>query len=139
MIIAAAGQGNVRQGHFNRFQHNKVFIKRDASGNAQKVIFGSMNLSVRGIYVQANNVVFVETPILARIGPAYKVFFKRKRSATIARLSRGGPPDGQSVSRHGQRKGETIKPRGARHCPNRPNPALFLSTGCGLMARASAS
>jgi phosphatidylserine/phosphatidylglycerophosphate/cardiolipin synthase-like enzyme len=60
MIIAAAGAANVRQGKFARYQHCKVFIKRDASGNAQKVIFGSMNFSVRGIYVQANNVVHVD-------------------------------------------------------------------------------
>jgi hypothetical protein len=53
MIIGAAGSSNVKQGHFNRFQHNKVFIKRDRAGNAQRVIFGSMNFSVRGIYVQA--------------------------------------------------------------------------------------
>ena len=65
MIIAAAGKGNVRQGHFSRFQHNKVFIKRDANGNALRVIFGSMNFSVRGLYVQANNVVVVDDPGVA--------------------------------------------------------------------------
>jgi hypothetical protein len=65
MIIAAAGAGNIRQGHFDRYQHNKVFIKRDAAGNAQRVIFGSMNFSVRGIYVQANNVVVVDDPNVA--------------------------------------------------------------------------
>ena len=65
MIIAAAGQNNVRQGHFARYQHNKVFIKRDAHGNAQRVIFGSMNFSVRGVYVQANNVIVVDDPGVA--------------------------------------------------------------------------
>jgi hypothetical protein len=65
MIIAAAGQANVKQGHFARFQHNKVFIKRDQAGNAQRVIFGSMNFSVRGLYVQANNVIFVDDPKVA--------------------------------------------------------------------------
>jgi phosphatidylserine/phosphatidylglycerophosphate/cardiolipin synthase-like enzyme len=65
MIIAAAGQANVRQGHFARYQHNKVFIKRDAHGNAQRVIFGSMNFSVRGVYVQANNVIVVDDPGVA--------------------------------------------------------------------------
>jgi hypothetical protein len=59
-IIAAAGASNVRQGHFNRYQHNKVFIKRDAQGKAQRVLFGSMNFSLRGIYVQANNVIVVD-------------------------------------------------------------------------------
>jgi phosphatidylserine/phosphatidylglycerophosphate/cardiolipin synthase-like enzyme len=65
MIIAAAGQDKVRQGNFARYQHNKVFIKRDSGGNAQRVIFGSMNFSVRGIYVQANNVVVVDDPDVA--------------------------------------------------------------------------
>jgi PLD-like domain len=65
LIIAAAGEDNVRQGHFARYQHNKVFIKRDANGEAERVIFGSMNFSVRGVYVQANNVVVVDDPGVA--------------------------------------------------------------------------
>src|SRR5262249_53303840 len=65
MIIAAAGKNNVRQGHFNRYQHKKVFIKRDSRGNAQRVLFGSMNFSLRGIYVQANNVILVDDPNVA--------------------------------------------------------------------------
>ncbi len=65
MIIAAAGAANVRQGKFARYQHNKVFIKRDHAGNAQRVIFGSMNFSVRGVYVQANNVIVVDDPNVA--------------------------------------------------------------------------
>jgi phosphatidylserine/phosphatidylglycerophosphate/cardiolipin synthase-like enzyme len=60
MIIAAAGADKVKQGHFQRYQHNKVFIKRDANGAAQRVIFGSMNFSVRGVYVQSNNVILVD-------------------------------------------------------------------------------
>jgi phosphatidylserine/phosphatidylglycerophosphate/cardiolipin synthase-like enzyme len=65
LIKAAAGAANVRQGHFQRFQHNKVFIKRDHTGKAQKVLFGSMNFSVRGVYVQANNVIVVDDPTTA--------------------------------------------------------------------------
>jgi hypothetical protein len=60
MIIAAAGADKVKQGHFQRYQHNKVFIKRDANGAAQRVIFGSMNFSVRGVYVQSNNVIVID-------------------------------------------------------------------------------
>ncbi len=75
-IIAAAGNANVRQGHFDRFQHNKVFIKRDASGIAQRVLFGSMNFSVRGIYVQANNVIVADDPAVAKwFGDAFDVAF----------------------------------------------------------------
>lgn len=65
MIVAACGAVHVKQGNFGRFQHNKVFIKRDSGGNAQRVIFGSMNFSVRGIYVQANNVVVIDDPTVA--------------------------------------------------------------------------
>lgn len=61
-LIKAAARSKVKQGHFGRYQHNKVFIKRDAQGNAQKVLFGSMNFSVRGLYVQANNVMVVDDP-----------------------------------------------------------------------------
>lgn len=60
MIIDAAGADNVVQGHFGRYQHNKVFIERDASGKARRVLFGSMNFSVRGIYVQSNNIIVAE-------------------------------------------------------------------------------
>src|ERR1041385_854532 len=52
MIAAAAGSANVKKGHFSRFQHNKIIIKLDASGAAQKVLFGSMNFSLRGLYIQ---------------------------------------------------------------------------------------
>jgi len=65
LIKAAAGAGNVKQGHFNRFQHNKVFIKRDARGKAQRVLFGSMNFSLRGLYIQANNILVVDDPATA--------------------------------------------------------------------------
>jgi PLD-like domain len=65
LIKQAAGNDNVVQGHFSRFQHNKVFIKRDASGAAQRVLFGSMNFSVRGLYVQANNVIVADDPTIA--------------------------------------------------------------------------
>jgi hypothetical protein len=82
MIIAAAGQDNVRQGKFARFQHNKVFIKRDSGGNAQRVLFGSMNFSVRGIYVQANNVVVVDDPgVAAMFAKAFDNAFKNNVAA----------------------------------------------------------
>ena len=76
MIIAAAGAANVKQGHFGRFQHNKVFLKRDATGTPQRVFFGSMNFSVRGIYVQANNVIVVDVPgIAGMFGRAFDAAF----------------------------------------------------------------
>ena len=86
MIIAAAGEDNVRQGHFQRYQHNKVFIKRDASGKGQRVIFGSMNFSVRGIYVQANNVMVVDDANVADMfAKAFDVAFADDVTAPLFR------------------------------------------------------
>ena len=76
MIFAALGKANVKQGKFGRFQHNKVFIKRDAAGNGQRVIFGSMNFSVRGLYVQANNVIVVDdAKVAGMFAKAFDVAF----------------------------------------------------------------
>src|SRR6185312_11174323 len=77
LIIDACGAAQVKQGHFNRFQHNKVFIKLDANGKAQRVLFGSMNFSVRGIYVQANNIIVVDDPgVAGMFATAFDVAFK---------------------------------------------------------------
>jgi phosphatidylserine/phosphatidylglycerophosphate/cardiolipin synthase-like enzyme len=66
-IIDALGSQFVKQGHFARYQHNKVFIKRDQNGGGQKVLFGSMNFSIRGMYVQANNLIIVDDPKTAQM------------------------------------------------------------------------
>jgi len=52
--ITAAG-GAVKRGHFKRFAHDKILILRKPGG-ALKVLTGSANFSVRGLYVQANSV-----------------------------------------------------------------------------------
>jgi phosphatidylserine/phosphatidylglycerophosphate/cardiolipin synthase-like enzyme len=89
MIIAAAGAANVRQGHFDRFQHNKVFIKRDASGRALRVLFGSMNFSVRGVYVQANNIAVVDDPTTAGMfAAAFDLAFADNVTATPFRANK---------------------------------------------------
>lgn len=45
----------VKVGHFQRFSHDKVLIQK-RGGTALKVLSGSANFSVRGLYVQSNNV-----------------------------------------------------------------------------------
>ncbi len=65
-IVQAAGAGGVVSGHFGRFAHDKIFIKRGADGSAQKVLTGSANFSVRGLYVQANSVIVIDDPGVAR-------------------------------------------------------------------------
>ena len=54
-LVKSAGAGNVKQGHFQRFAHDKIIIQKK-NGKAVKVLTGSANFSVRGLYVQANNV-----------------------------------------------------------------------------------
>jgi phosphatidylserine/phosphatidylglycerophosphate/cardiolipin synthase-like enzyme len=56
----------VRTGHFRRFSHDKVLIqKRD--GQPIKVLTGSANFSVRGLYVQANNILVFDNVQIAEL------------------------------------------------------------------------
>ena len=56
--------GAVKRGHFRRFAHSKVFIAR-RNGHAFRVLTGSTNFSIRGLYVQANNVLVFDAPVVA--------------------------------------------------------------------------
>jgi hypothetical protein len=67
MIKAAAG-ANVGQGNFSRYQYNKIFVKRDANGKSQRVLFGSMNFSIRGLYIEANTIMVLEDQPLRCLG-----------------------------------------------------------------------
>lgn len=55
-IILSAGKDNVIRQHMGHLQHNKMIIVDGTSIKA--VVFGSTNLSWRGLYVQANNALF---------------------------------------------------------------------------------
>ncbi len=73
--VVAAGASGIR-GHFSRYQHNKIFIKR-VGGVAQKVLTGSTNFSVTGMYVNANHVVVFDEPtIAAHYGDVFDLAFK---------------------------------------------------------------
>lgn len=88
LIKAAAGAKNVRQGKFARFQHNKVFIKCDKKGKGLKVYFGSMNFSIRGLYVQANNVIVVDdAKVAGMFSKAFDVAFAGNVKAKAFRAS----------------------------------------------------
>jgi phosphatidylserine/phosphatidylglycerophosphate/cardiolipin synthase-like enzyme len=54
----SAGKGNVKREHMKNLQHNKMIIVDGPK--TKKVVFGSTNLSWRGLYVQANNAFIVE-------------------------------------------------------------------------------
>ena len=55
LLERSAGAENVKPIHFARFSHDKVLIQR-RGGRAVKVLSGSANFTVRGLYVQSNNV-----------------------------------------------------------------------------------
>jgi hypothetical protein len=73
-IVAAGATG--QRGHFARFQHNKILIKK-VGGVAQKVLTGSTNFSVTGIYVNANHVViFDDATIAGQYADTFELAFK---------------------------------------------------------------
>jgi hypothetical protein len=63
-LVKSAGANNIIQGHFSRFAHDKIIIAKK-NGKAVKVLTGSANFSVRGLYVQANNVLIFSDPNVA--------------------------------------------------------------------------
>jgi phosphatidylserine/phosphatidylglycerophosphate/cardiolipin synthase-like enzyme len=75
-LAKTAGAANVKTGHFARFAHCKVFVLR-RNGVPYKVLTGSANFSVRGLYVQANNVLlFDDREVAAAYGKAFEQSFK---------------------------------------------------------------
>ena len=56
----------VKTGHFDRFAHDKVMIQKK-NGKAVKVLTGSANFSIRGLYVQANSILVFNDPITAEL------------------------------------------------------------------------
>jgi phosphatidylserine/phosphatidylglycerophosphate/cardiolipin synthase-like enzyme len=64
ILQKSAGKANLAFGHFRRFAHNKVLIQRK-NGVPRKVLTGSANFSIRGLYVQANSVLVFNEPGVA--------------------------------------------------------------------------
>jgi phosphatidylserine/phosphatidylglycerophosphate/cardiolipin synthase-like enzyme len=75
-LIESAGDGNLKEGNFSRYQHNKVMIMRDAKGEAIRVLTGSTNFSINGLYVNANHVaVFDDAEVARYYGQAFDKAF----------------------------------------------------------------
>jgi hypothetical protein len=66
LLVKSAGAANVKQGHFHRFAHCKVMIMKK-NGKPVKVLTGSANFSVRGLYVQANNILVFDDAHTAQL------------------------------------------------------------------------
>ena len=72
--LAAAG-AEIQRMHFGRQQHNKVLIVR-RNGQAIRVLTGSTNYSLRGLYIQANNaLVFDDQAVAAKYGELFDAYW----------------------------------------------------------------
>jgi hypothetical protein len=72
---AAKAPADILRGHFGRYAHDKVFIVTKTSGRGQgpvKVLTGSTNFSITGLYVNSNHVVIVDD---ARVAGEYAAVF----------------------------------------------------------------
>jgi phosphatidylserine/phosphatidylglycerophosphate/cardiolipin synthase-like enzyme len=71
-LEAAKAPAEIRRGHFSRYAHDKVLIVSDAGG-AKKVLTGSTNFSVTGLYVNSNHiVVFTDTGITSKYAELFE-------------------------------------------------------------------
>ncbi|KMT52484.1 phospholipase D-like domain-containing protein [Pseudomonas fildesensis] len=82
--LSAAG-AQIKRLHFSSQQHNKVLIVRRA-GKAIRVLGGSTNFALRGLYIQANNVLLFDDETVA--GKFAEVFDAYWRSPTTFRQHR---------------------------------------------------
>jgi phosphatidylserine/phosphatidylglycerophosphate/cardiolipin synthase-like enzyme len=84
--LEAAG-AKVKRMHFGRQQHNKVLIVH-RNGRPTRVLAGSTNFSLRGLYIQANNaLLFEDADTSAAFAEAFEEYWndpKRFRQAAIA-------------------------------------------------------
>lgn len=61
----ATGDAELKRGKFGRFAHDKIFIVSNSKG-AVKVLTGSTNFSVTGLYVNSNHVIVFNDPKIAQ-------------------------------------------------------------------------
>ncbi len=65
----------VKRMHFGRQQHNKVLLVR-RDGNPVKVLTGSTNFSLRGLYIQANNaLVFHDGAVTGKYADVFEAYW----------------------------------------------------------------
>jgi phosphatidylserine/phosphatidylglycerophosphate/cardiolipin synthase-like enzyme len=65
LFANAAGAGAIKRGHFGRYSHDKIFIVRDQNGPV-RVLTGSTNFSVTGLYVNSNHVLVFDDSTVAK-------------------------------------------------------------------------
>jgi phosphatidylserine/phosphatidylglycerophosphate/cardiolipin synthase-like enzyme len=73
LLATAAGDGAIKRGHFSRYAHDKVIIVSDAKG-PKKVLTGSTNFSVTGLYVNSNHVLVFDD---RKVAATYQAVFDK--------------------------------------------------------------
>lgn len=74
--LEAAG-ASIRRTHFGRQQHNKVLILR-RRGKPVRVLAGSTNFSLRGLYIQANNaLLFEDAGVAGLYGEVFDAYWEK--------------------------------------------------------------
>jgi hypothetical protein len=66
MFTSQAGATKLLRGRFGRYAHDKIFIVYQ-DGLPQRVLTGSTNFSVTGLYVNSNHVIVFEDPGVAKL------------------------------------------------------------------------
>jgi hypothetical protein len=65
-FINRAGNNGIKRGSFSRFSHDKVFILR-RNGAPTKLLTGSTNFSITGLYVNSNHVLLFDDASVAAL------------------------------------------------------------------------
>jgi phosphatidylserine/phosphatidylglycerophosphate/cardiolipin synthase-like enzyme len=108
VLQQSAGADHIKLGHFTRFSHSKVFIQVK-NGTPIRVLAGSANFSIRGLYVQANNVFVFDSPDMASFYEnAFQTAFTNMRGFINSPVAQqwfdlsdpGNPPIGVCFSPH---------------------------------------
>ena len=130
-LLQKAGVKLLR-GHFKRYAHSKCVIERDADGNAVRVLTGSANFSVRGLYVQSNSVIVVNDPEAAKLyGEAFDQAWSDMAQFADAEIAsewfdaQGGGIPAFSVSFAPHKTGEVSLGRVAAAIRNAKSSVLF--------------
>lgn len=94
----AKAPADIRRGKFNRFSHDKVLIAKKGA-NPWKVLTGSTNFSVTGIYVNSNHVVIFNDP---KVAQAYSDVFNECWKDNVSIIFAKSPLANKSFSFTGQ-------------------------------------
>jgi hypothetical protein len=114
---AAGKKTLLKRGKFGRYAHDKVFIVSNKSGPT-KVMTGSTNFSVTGLYVNSNHVLIFDTPAVVAAyagvfedcwnGDVKKGNFLKSKWSSAVVSSKKSPPTEITFSPHNPTVAQTV-------------------------------